>query len=104
MSINALGNWLPIERIAETHTVLAFHHPQPAYAVHILIVPKKTIHDLLSFTDDTMIYARDALLMAQRLIRQLSLDEAGYRLIVNGGEYQDVKQVHFHLISGPPLD
>jgi diadenosine tetraphosphate (Ap4A) HIT family hydrolase len=28
------------------------------------------------------------------------LKEAGYRLIVNGGKYQDVAQLHFHLVSG----
>ena len=33
------------------------------------------------------------------LVQDLELAERGYRLIVNGGAYQDVKQLHFHLIS-----
>jgi diadenosine tetraphosphate (Ap4A) HIT family hydrolase len=34
------------------------------------------------------------------LNEDLNLEERGYRLIVNGGEYQEFPQLHFHLISG----
>jgi diadenosine tetraphosphate (Ap4A) HIT family hydrolase len=32
-------------------------------------------------------------------VSELELERAGYRLVVNGGKYQDVAQLHFHLIS-----
>ena len=34
---------LPVNRLIETETLIAFRHPTPAWAVHILIVPKKVI-------------------------------------------------------------
>jgi len=33
------------------------------------------------------------------LVKEFELDDGGYRLIVNGGAYQDFPQLHFHLIS-----
>ena len=37
---------LPVRRLRETQTLLAFHHPQPAYPLHILIVPRKALGGL----------------------------------------------------------
>jgi histidine triad (HIT) family protein len=45
-------------------------------------------------------FLRDLLETVQSLVRQYGLDEKGYRLIVNGGEYQEVPHLHFHLIAG----
>ena len=36
---------------------------------------------------------------AERLAQRLQL--SGHRVIVNAGTYQDVEQLHFHLVSGP---
>ncbi len=47
-------------------------------------------------------FLHDALAVAQRLVRELQLEGAGYRLLLNGGRYQDVKQLHIHLVSGEP--
>lgn len=34
------------------------------------------------------------------LVQELELEKQGYRIITNGGHYQDIQQLHFHLISG----
>jgi diadenosine tetraphosphate (Ap4A) HIT family hydrolase len=36
----------------------------------------------------------------QSLAIEMRLEAKGYRLIANGGGYQDVPQLHFHLIGG----
>ena len=91
---------LPIERLAETNNLLAFHHPTPAYPLHILIVPKKSITSLLALDP---VAERDllgeVLATAQKLVRQFHLEEDGYRLIVNGGKFQDFPSLHFHLVA-----
>jgi diadenosine tetraphosphate (Ap4A) HIT family hydrolase len=33
-------------------------------------------------------------------VEQLHLQDSGYRLIINGGKYQTVEQLHLHLVSG----
>ncbi|OGN93712.1 MAG: hypothetical protein A2Y88_10870 [Chloroflexi bacterium RBG_13_48_10] len=41
--------------------------------------------------------------MAQSLVEELKLSAEGYRLIVNGGKYQSLPRLHFHLVSGNPI-
>lgn len=89
---------LPVARLRETATLLAFHHPTPAYPYHVLLVPKKPI-PALSALDPAAdaAFLSDVIAAAQSLVEQFHL--TAYRLIVNGGEYQDFPYLHFHLIS-----
>ncbi len=91
---------IPVQRLRETQTLLAFHHPTPGHRVHILIVPKKAIPSLRDLTLEDAPFLADLFQTTQSLVAELGLESAGYRLIVNGGAYQDVPQLHFHLISG----
>jgi histidine triad (HIT) family protein len=91
---------LPVERLHETETLLAFHHPRPAYPVHILIVPKKAIAGLTALTPGDTPFLLDLVDTVGRLVADLQLELSGYRLIANGGRYQDIPQLHFHLVSG----
>ena len=90
---------LPIRRRYESRRVVAFDHPRPSYPVHILIVPKKAIHGFEDLGKADLAILADTFAAAQLLVEDLGLAERGYRLIVNGGAYQDVRQLHFHLIS-----
>ncbi len=90
---------LPLQRLRETETLIAFHHPAPAYAVHVLIVPKRAWASLLEMESGDADFLRDLLATVQSLVRELRL-EGGYRLILNGGANQDIPQVHFHLVAG----
>jgi histidine triad (HIT) family protein len=91
---------IPVERLYETDTMMAFYHPKPSYPIHILLVPKKGIASLTTFDPSKGGLLADIFSVAQKLIVELNLTETGYRLLVNGGEYQDVPQLHFHLIAG----
>ena len=91
---------LPVNKLYETDAAVAFYHPRPSYPLHILIVPKRAIGSLLDVTEADMYVLKDVVAVAQHLVRELRLKETGYRLMVNGGPYQDVGQIHFHLISG----
>ncbi len=90
--------WLiPVDRLYESDKLIAFHHPVPSYRVHILIVPKRSIADLLAITPQDQEFVVEVFTTAQRLIRELNI--VNYRLITNGGEHQDVPLLHFHLFS-----
>ena len=91
----------PVARLRETGTLLAFHHPQPAYPVHILLIPTRAIPGLLELDPaQDAAFLADLFATAQSLVAELHLEQAGYKLVVNGGEYQDFPYLHFHLISG----
>ncbi len=44
----------------------------------------------------------DLMSVVQSLVKEYKLEQGGYRLVVNGGEYQDFPHLHFHLISDVP--
>src|ERR1051325_8003290 len=88
---------IPVKRLRETETLLAFYHPKPAYLFHVLLVPKKSVVSLKEFDSSDSAFLLDLYATVQSLVDEFQL--AAYRLIVNGGEYQDFPQIHFHLIS-----
>ena len=88
---------LPVKRLRETGTLLAFYHPKPAYPFHVLLVPKKAVASLKELDPTDSSFFTDLYSTVQSLVDDFQL--SAYRLIVNGGEYQDFPQLHFHLIS-----
>ena len=90
---------IPFKRLRETDTLLAFYHPKPDYPVHILLMPKSETDSFQSLDVSNTAFMADLVSTVQSLVEELDLAEKGYRLIVNGGEYQDFPHLHFHLIS-----
>jgi histidine triad (HIT) family protein len=90
---------LPVKRLHETDSLIVFHHPQPSYAVHILLVPKRPFATLMDLPADETEFYQDLFATVQRLVREFDLEPGGYRLIANGGAYQDVPHLHFHLVA-----
>lgn len=89
--------------LARTDLAVAVRHPRPSHRTHILIVPRRPIANLLALRPEDDALLADVFRLAAQLVRESSLDRAGYRLVVNGGPYQEVGQLHFHLVSdGPP--
>lgn len=97
-----MNDWLPINKISETDSLVCFYHPQPVFPVHILLVPKEELRDLSQLKPQQSDFLQDLFATVQSLIVELDLEERGYRLILNGGKYQDFPQLHFHLTSGEP--
>lgn len=99
------SSMIPVRRLFEDRTVMAFIHPVPFWDIHYLIVPKRRIPSFASI-DLTERQERDRILQilqtAQALARKNHL--ADYTVLVNGGEYQDVPQLHFHVASGGQMD
>ena len=88
---------IPVKRLRETETLLAFYHPKPPYKFHVLLVPKKSVVSLKEFDSKDSAFLIDLYSAVQSIVDEFQL--TAYRLIVNGGEYQDFPQLHFHLIS-----
>ena len=88
---------IPVARLRETSSLLAFHHPSPGYEFHVLIVPKREVASLAQLDPADTTFLTDLYSTVQSLVDEFHLQ--AYRLIVNGGEYQDFPHLHFHLIS-----
>ena len=88
---------IPVKRLRETETLIAFYHPKPSYPFHVLLVPKKAVATLKDLDLADTAFLIDLYSVVQILVNEFQLP--AYRLIVNGGEVQDFPQLHFHLIS-----
>jgi histidine triad (HIT) family protein len=88
---------IPVKRLRETRTLMAFYHPQPAYPFHVLLVPKKAVLSLKELDATDAAFLTDLYSAVQSLVDEFQLP--AYRLIINGGEYQEFPQLHFHLVS-----
>jgi histidine triad (HIT) family protein len=88
---------IPVHRLRETQTLIAFYHPKPAYPFHVLLVPKKAVASLKELDSQDSAFLIDLYSVVQSVVDEFHL--SAYRLIVNGGEDQDFPQLHFHLIS-----
>jgi histidine triad (HIT) family protein len=90
---------LPVDRLYESQDWVAFYHPSPSYPFHVLLVPKRAIPNLASLeAADTPLLA-ELVQVVRLLVTRFNLEGKGYRLITNGGPYQDIPQLHFHLVS-----
>jgi len=92
-----MSSVIPVKRLRETETLMAFYHPKPSYDFHVLVVPKKAVKSLDEIDSNDSVFLTELYSTVQSLIDEFQL--SAWRLIVNGGEYQDFPQLHFHLIS-----
>jgi len=92
---------LPVRRVAEGRHVLAFHHPVPGFEpVHVLLVPKLSLPSLRHLSPGQRAeIAAEVELLAPEALDNLGLSASGFVVLVNGGPRQDVRQVHFHLVT-----
>jgi histidine triad (HIT) family protein len=88
---------IPVSRLRETSNLIAFQHPSPSYKFHVLIVPKREVESLAQLDPADTAFLTDLYSSVQSLVDEFHLQ--AYRLIVNGGDYQDFPHLHFHLIS-----
>ena len=94
---NILSSKISVNKAMETDNILAFYHTRPSWTLHIVIVPKIHIINLVEANTETI---KEIFDVAQELIKELRLNEENYKIIVNGGSFQDTQHLHFHLVSG----
>lgn len=101
-TFESLSSALPVKRVYENDLVIAFWHPKPFWEQHILIVPKKKIKGIMSIQESDMVFVNEVFRIVKIIVEKLKWE--GYSLLVNGGNRQEVNQMHFHLCSGKELN
>jgi len=95
-----LSGRLAVLRIAETEHVLAFHHTQPYWPVHIVVVPKRHISSLATLEPGDLPVVHELLTVAADLCRRVTEEHGGCRLSSNSGNLQTTRHLHFYIHSG----
>lgn len=93
---------IPSEKVYEDEDILAFKDIQPAAPIHILIIPKKHITNLMEVSNEDNELMGKIVIAIQKIAKQLGVDEKGFRIISNSGpdSGQEVMHLHFHLLAG----
>lgn len=86
----------PAEIVFENDLVIAFRNVNPVASVHLLIIPKKHIEKFMDADGEIFAAMTKA---AQQIISDNKIEDA-YKLVINGGRYQAVPHLHWHLLAG----
>lgn len=87
------------EKLFQTENVFVVRHPKPSYPIHLLVLPKQPISSVteLSLVSDFWDQIPE---VVTALVKTYIPDGDGYRIIINGGAYQEIPILHIHFISG----
>ena len=91
--------------VYEDDRVIAFKDVNPAAPIHILVVPKKHIENLLQVSEED----GDIISYIYKVINKIAIDnnfaQNGFRVIANCGKDsgQEIMHIHFHVLRGRKL-
>lgn len=96
---------LKADIVCQDEDFLVINDIHPQAPVHLLIIPKKHFKAIHDFTEADALLLGKALLVAEKVAKQLGIHEKGYRLIINEGEHGGklVPHFHIHLLGGKRL-
>ena len=82
--------------------IVAFHDANPQAPVHVLIIPRDHIENILTVEEKHRELMGQMLIVAARLTRELGIAESGFRLVTNTNRDagQFVPHLHWHLLGG----
>lgn len=97
---------IPSKIVLENEEVIAFEDLNPVAPIHILIVPKKHISNMMELTVEDNKYLNAVYKAAQEIAMQKGIDKTGFRLLTNNGDDagQTIKHLHFHILGGRKMD
>ena len=98
-----IKNEIPSSKVYENDDILAFKDINPQAPVHIIVIPKKHIENILKLNDESLLTKIHKAI--KEIVREQNLDKQGFRLVTNTGEHacQTVKHLHFHILGGDKL-
>lgn len=93
---------ISVEKVYEDEFVVAFPDLSPQAPVHILVIPKKPVKNLLELGPEDRELAGSLLLACAAVARKLGIDASGVRVVLNAGEDagQTVLHLHAHVLGG----
>ena len=93
---------IPSTKVYEDEHVFAFRDINPQAPVHVLVVPKKHMANVLECDSETAAHLCSAISV---IAKQEGIAESGFRALTNCGEdgCQSVKHLHVHILVGKKL-
>lgn len=93
---------IPVTPIYEDEHIIAFPDIKPAAPVHVLVIPKKHIANLLEISSADVSLVGHIVATIPVIAEKVGVAQDGFRLVVNtkdnGG--QTVHHLHWHILGG----
>ncbi len=96
---------IPSNKVYEDDHWYAFRDIEPCAPVHVLVIPKTHVKNILALDEESNKAFSDFFLVVKKIAEAEGLKESGFRLVVNTGEKagQSVFHFHAHIIGGKDL-
>ena len=96
---------IPATIVLESDKSIAFRDINPKAPVHVLVIPKEHIDNLMALEAHHEKVLTDIHAMIQKVSRQEGVAESGFRVAVNNGKNagQAVGHLHYHILAGRKL-
>ena len=88
---------IPTTVVLENDEVIVFPDIHPQAPVHLLIIPKVHVEELVK-VEETEVF-KNMFHIVRELIKQYKLEDNRYKIVINGGGLQDVDHLHIHLLG-----
>jgi histidine triad (HIT) family protein len=87
----------------ENERILAFHHTNPLWEHHVVLLPKKHIESLLTMGEEDNDLLLELMAVARQIAGGFMASHGAARVYTNLGSYQSSKHLHWHIGCGEQL-
>jgi len=87
----------------ENERVFAFHHSNPLWEQHVVLLPKKHIESLLTLEEADNDLLLELVSLAKKIAAEFMESFGAARVYTNLGSYQSEKHLHWHIGAGAQL-
>lgn len=96
---------IPVTVVYENEHVLAFPDIAPQAPVHVLVIPKRPVRNVLTLSAEDGELAGHLLLACAEVARRTGIAGEGCRIVLNAGDAggQTVPYLHAHVLGGRDL-
>lgn len=94
---------LEINRVIETDYSLAYHHTNPFWEHHVVVIPKKHIRSFNTILEEDRDYIEDMFRVIREVATKFERDYEECQINTNMGKRQSNRHLHVHLIAGKQL-
>lgn len=84
--------------VFEDEKIVVFPDINPKNRVHLLVVPRDHINSFLDLSSNNILILTNMTKVIQRIIEDQKL-QSGYKIVFNGGKYQHIPHLHWHLLG-----
>lgn len=95
---------IPCNKVYEDEQVIAFYDLNPMAKVHVLVIPKLHIANVMEVTPENSGVIAHIFEVIAAIAKELKLED-GFRVVSNCNAYagQSVFHLHFHILGGEQL-